>query len=130
MMRMAANDILRLCVFGLASAVASTGCRSANESTADSEVEHTGEANFALSVVPTGAQCLQVTTSGAGSVTLTAALVAGTGSSLVTIGRLPLGALTIKANVYDVAAPPSREPPPRGLPTIKRSPYVRVCRRT
>jgi Regulator of chromosome condensation (RCC1) repeat len=65
--------------------------------------ESVGQAEFQLTTVPTGAQCLQVVGSAGVTFSATAALTAGASSTSVSLGRLPLGSGTINASVFDVA---------------------------
>ena len=65
--------------------------------------EAVGAATLELSTVPSGAQCLQLIGTGASAFNVTATLTPGTSSQTITLGRLPLGASTVNANVYNVA---------------------------
>ena len=62
-----------------------------------------GEASVALTTVPTGAQCLQVTGSSGLSFSVTAPLTSGSSSATLSLGRLPLGTGTINASVFNAA---------------------------
>jgi hypothetical protein len=69
----------------------------------DAGGEAIGTAMLEISTVPTGAQCLVVGGTGVATFTVTAALTPGATSANISLGRLPLGASTINANVYDAA---------------------------
>jgi alpha-tubulin suppressor-like RCC1 family protein len=76
------------------------GCGGVGE---DAGGEEVGTAMLEISTVPAGAQCLQVVGTGASAFSVVAALTPGSNSANVSLGRLPLGASTVNANVYDVA---------------------------
>jgi len=75
------------------------GCGSAGSGQADVADSELGTASFSLNSLPSGAQCLQITGSGASNFSINVTLTAANFS----IGRLPLGAYTVNANAYDVA---------------------------
>jgi len=83
-------------LFGCLAFVA--GCGSGAPEGAESDDE-LATASFALNTLPAGAQCLQITGTGTATFSLNVTLT----SANVSLGRLPLGASTINANVYDVA---------------------------
>jgi alpha-tubulin suppressor-like RCC1 family protein len=70
---------------------------------ADDTGEPIGTATIEISTVPAGAQCLQVIGTGAAAFNVTAPLTPGVSSATVSLGRLPLGAATVSASVFDAA---------------------------
>lgn len=90
----------RVVGLGLCFGAFTVACGEGGNGAPDEEV---GAATLELSTVPTGAQCLQLIGTGTAAFNVTATLTPGASSQSVTVGRLPLGASTVTANVFDVA---------------------------
>lgn len=96
MIRLARRSSLALVPFVLLA-----GCSSGSGGSGSSE--NTGRATLAVTNVPSGVQCIEVSVQGASTVTQTFTVSGGESSANLSLGDLPLGWASVTGQAYDVA---------------------------
>ncbi len=69
----------------------------------DTGAEPTGETSLALTSIPTGVQCVQITATGSSTVSKSFAVTAGASSVGLALGELPLGNVAIAGQAFNAA---------------------------
>jgi len=72
-------------------------------SSADHPEEPLGEASFAVTTVPATVQCIELTVTGATTVSKSLAVTPGASSATLSLGELPLGPATVTGQAFNVA---------------------------
>jgi alpha-tubulin suppressor-like RCC1 family protein len=78
-----------------------TACASSPPS--DADTSESGSVTIALASVPTAIQCIQITATGASTISKPFSVTAGASTASLAFGQLPLGAVTFTGSAYNVA---------------------------
>jgi alpha-tubulin suppressor-like RCC1 family protein len=78
------------------------GCGAESDSANIADESDVGEAQLGVTAVPTGVQCIRVVAAGSSTVSQNFTVTAGS-SSLLALGRLPLGNVAVTASAFNVA---------------------------